>query len=314
MHLSVIVPILGSAAKLNRFLNGVLHQRLDRSVFDVIVIDDGSTQGLADVVRDCERRFDNGQITYIRNDVNQGRAKARNRGIAVATGDVLLFVDVDNVPDPDAFGVIVDHFAGCECRAVRGNVRCKIDDVDSSAYIHFFDQRYLGARGVVTGPLSYRYFASDALAISREALDRVGMFDEQFHAYGCEDEELGCRVKANGIPFYFVTDARFEDMDRPTLGREADRMREYSCYSLPLLLVKHPAYAAECLFPHLEAARGIGGTLRRWVLISLLNWAVANRVMRVLDFLDSRVPRIPAHLFYYVIASAYVAGYRNRRP
>lgn len=313
MKISVVVPVLSTNEKLINFLEGVIQQKLERSKFDLIVVDDGSSPSLEYAFRNFVKRFHDGQATFIRHEENQGRAKARNSGIMKATGDVLLFVDVDNVPAPDAFGAILEQFAGGELKAVRGSVRCTIDNVSKSAYTRFFDSRYLGARGVPSGPLSYRYFASDAVAISRFVLDKVGYFDEKFRAYGCEDEELGCRVKAKGIPFYFATNATFQDYDNPTLLREAKRMFDYSCYSLPILLNKHPDYAAQCLFPQLESANGLVARLKRQVLLLLLNRTLANGMMGALCFFDSKVRKIPSTFFYYVIASYYVDGYKNRR-
>lgn len=313
MRLSVIVPVLGAAEKLTIFLGGVLLQSLERSKFDLIVVDDGSLPGLNAVFDKFKECFDGAQTTFIRHEENQGRAKARNSGISKAVGDVLLFVDVDNVPTVDAFEKILEQFADGELKAVRGSVRCNIDNVSKSAYTRFFDSRYLGARKIPSGPLSYRYFASDAIAISRLALEKVGYFDEQFRAYGCEDEELGCRVKAHGIPFYFASDAVFLDYDNPTLRREAKRMFDYSCFSLPILLNIHPNYASQCLFPQLECANGLVARLKRQVLLLALNRTLAEALMCLLNFFDSKVTKIPPILFYYVIASFYVAGYKNRR-
>lgn len=313
MHLSVIVPILGTAEKLKLFLDGVLLQRLDRSKFELIVVDDGSCPSLYPVFNIFMDIFDGGHAVFIRHETNQGRAKARNSGIFKASGDVLLFVDVDNVPHPDAFSSILEQFSDGGLKAVRGSVRCKPDAVSKSAYTRFFDNRYLGARGFPSGPLPYRYFASDALAISRLALEQVGYFDEQFRAYGCEDEELGCRVKAKGISFYFASDATFEDSDKPTLRREAKRMFDYACYSLPILLNKHPDYATQCLFPQLECAKGIMARLKRLLLLLALNKTLAEGMMSLLDFLDDKAKKIPSTFYYFVIASFYVAGYKNRR-
>lgn len=313
MRLSVIVPVLGTSEKLNIFLKAVLLQHVERSKFDLIVIDDGSSPSLEQAFNDFRFSFGNGQAIYIRHEENQGRAKARNSGILKAVGDVLLFLDVDNVPTPDAFGAILDQFADSEIKAVRGSVRCNIATVSKSAYARFFDSRYLGARGVPSGPVSYRYFASDALAISRRALERVGCFDEQFRAYGCEDEELGCRFKLHGIPFYFTRNATFEDLDKPTLRREAIRMFDYSCYSLPILLKKHPDYAAQCLFPQLEWANGLVARFKRQVLLLGLNRMLAEKLIGTLDFFDSKVLKIPSTLFYYVIASYYADGYKKRQ-
>ncbi|OIQ73284.1 undecaprenyl-phosphate 4-deoxy-4-formamido-L-arabinose transferase [mine drainage metagenome] len=312
MYLSVIVPILGTAEKLNKFFSGVLSQKLARSKFDLIVVDDGSTQSLEQTVNEFRLCFEAGQVIFIRHEKNQGRAKARNSGIEKAVGDVLLFVDVDNVPTPDAFGAILDWFSDDELKVVRGSVRCKTDTVTKSAYARFFDSRYLGARGLPSGPLPYRYFASDALAISRLALEKTGYFDEQFRVYGCEDEELGCRIKSLGIPFYFVSNSTFVDFDSPTLRREANRMFEYSCFSLPILLNKHPSYATQCIFPQLEYGKGLIARLKRRIFLLVLNRRIADGFIYLLNYFDSKAKKIPAMFYYYVIASFYVDGYKNR--
>jgi len=312
MFLSVIVPVLGTAEKLDMFFNGVLLQSLERSKFCLIVVDDGSSPGLATVFNEFIGRFVNGQAIFIRHEENQGRAKARNSGISKADGDVVLFVDVDNVPSPDAFANILEQFSDGKLKVVRGNVRCKIENVIKSAYTRFYDSRYLGARGVPSGPILYRYFATDALAVSRAALEQVGCFDEQFRVYGCEDEELGCRVQAHGIPFYFARNAEFEDNDTQMLRRAAKRMFDYSCYSLPILLNKHPGYAVHCLFPQLEYVNGFVFRLKRILFLSVLNRTLAEQLIHLLDFLDSKTERIPALLYYYVMASFYVHGYKSR--
>jgi glycosyltransferase involved in cell wall biosynthesis len=289
-------------------------QQLDPSDFEVIVVDDASYPTLAPVIHDYEQRAPKLRIVYVRNAENRGRAKSRNVGISKARGEILLFVDVDNVPAPSAFSAILGRFGDGAWRAVRGNVRCHAAAAASSAYVRFFDSRYLGARGVASGPLRPRYFASDALAINRDALAHIGTFDEDFRGYGCEDEELGCRVNSAGIPLCFAREAEFEDTNRPTLDREAKRMFDYARHAMPILLRKHPEYAAQCIFPALEAPAGRFGRLKRMLLMLALRQGIAASLMRALNGCDSASARMPAVFFFYVTASAYVAGYKGRKP
>ena len=91
---SVIIPTYNRAACLKLALASVLNQTYQN--FEIIVVDDASTDGTADVVRG----FADARITYVRHDVNRGKvgagAAARNSGIARAQGTYIAFLDDDD--------------------------------------------------------------------------------------------------------------------------------------------------------------------------------------------------------------------------
>ncbi|MDQ7028787.1 MAG: glycosyltransferase family 2 protein [Ardenticatenia bacterium] len=80
MHISVVVPTHNRKDLLRRCLEAVVSQ--DYPNYDVIVVDDGSTDGTGEMV---QREFP--QVRYIRQEPNRGPAAARNRGIEVARGE-----------------------------------------------------------------------------------------------------------------------------------------------------------------------------------------------------------------------------------
>lgn len=92
MRVSAIIPARNAATTLGRTLEALADQDLDES-YEVIVVDNGSTDGTADL---AERS--SGRITVIRQD-NEGPAAGRNRGVAAAGGRALAFTDADCVPD-----------------------------------------------------------------------------------------------------------------------------------------------------------------------------------------------------------------------
>ena len=89
MKVSVIIPVHDRAHLVERAIGSVLAQTCP--AHEVIVVDDGSTDGLAEVIA---ARFD-GLVHFVR-QANGGAGSARNRGIDIATGDWIAFLDSDD--------------------------------------------------------------------------------------------------------------------------------------------------------------------------------------------------------------------------
>lgn len=98
--LSVIVPVYNRAALVRRALTSCLAQ--DDADFEVVVVDDGSTDGSAEVVEG----IGDPRIRLIRHPANRGRCPARNTGMAAARGSWFVFLDSDDELLPGALGSI----------------------------------------------------------------------------------------------------------------------------------------------------------------------------------------------------------------
>jgi glycosyltransferase involved in cell wall biosynthesis len=92
--ISVIIPVWNRADTIASAIDSVMAQRSEEAAWSlqVIVVDDGSTDDLARVLQPYGDR-----ITCIRHSTNRGAAAARNSGIAAASGDLLAFLDSDDV-------------------------------------------------------------------------------------------------------------------------------------------------------------------------------------------------------------------------
>src|SRR5262249_36050698 len=88
--------------RLARVLQAITDQSLEHDKFQVVVVDDGSTDGTAAWLH--QQRFDFGLC--ILEQKNQGPAAARNAGVARGEGEVVLFLDDDVVPGPN---LIAEH-------------------------------------------------------------------------------------------------------------------------------------------------------------------------------------------------------------
>jgi len=112
---SVLVPAYNEAATIGISLRSVLAS--DYPDFEVIVIDDGSTDGTEDEVRPF---LSDARVRYLRKE-NGGKASALNAGLAAARGEIVLFTDADSVFETDTIRQGVAYFVDPTVGAVSGN-------------------------------------------------------------------------------------------------------------------------------------------------------------------------------------------------
>ena len=103
MVLSIIIPYFNSNAWIGKMLDSLLDQDLEPSDYEIIVVDDGSTEEPV-VLKDYAERYP--QIHYHRRD-NAGVSAARNYGLSLALGDWLYICDSDDYLQPGVLGGII---------------------------------------------------------------------------------------------------------------------------------------------------------------------------------------------------------------
>lgn len=123
MHFSVIVPSYNVARYVDECVRSAARQEFDGD-HEVIVVDDGSTDGTADAVRRLAAELPNVRAFFQANDGAPG--KARNRGIAEAKGEYLVFLDSDDVLPPGALARLRAAAHGAPC--VIAGARAVIDE------------------------------------------------------------------------------------------------------------------------------------------------------------------------------------------
>ena len=104
--LSIIVPVYNVKPYLDRCVNSLLRQDLDKEEYEIILVDDGSTDGgreFCDMIAARERNV------KVFHQTNQGLSCARNTGMRMASGKYLQFVDSDDYLTENALGRLVRH-------------------------------------------------------------------------------------------------------------------------------------------------------------------------------------------------------------
>jgi len=104
MRFSVIVPVYNAETTLERCVESILASGGDR--VEVVLVEDSSGDRSWDICRKLAGQYAN--VTALRNEVNQGVSRTRNRGLEAATGEYILFVDSDDWVAPEYAGAFED--------------------------------------------------------------------------------------------------------------------------------------------------------------------------------------------------------------
>lgn len=234
--LSVVIATYNRGAILEKCLRSLIAQTLEASRFEIVVLDDGSTDDTPALVAKL-RAESPAQWQYVWQE-NRGRSHARNAGIALARGEIVVFIDSDVVVTPT---FLATHLALHEANAGK-----KVFVQGLSVNTDNFEDPV--ATPINASHFSAAFFATNNVSVPKAFLVEVGGFDEAFTEYGWEDLELGLRLKAVGVGIVRSREAvgyhwhpAFSLADIPGMKRieeERGRMAAYFYRKYPTLDVK----------------------------------------------------------------------------
>lgn len=187
LKLSVIVPAYNGALTLPICLDALLRARQHINESEIFVVDDASTDDTASIAS----RYD---VHLLRARHNSGPAAVRNLGAAQATGSILVFVDADVEIAQDALKRIAEHFQNASGAALIGSY----DDSPKETNLISRYRNLLHHFVHQNAPDYATHFWTGLGAIRKTVFESQGGFDEQRYGRGCEDIELGYRLRADG--------------------------------------------------------------------------------------------------------------------
>lgn len=203
IDLSVVIPTFNRRQMLRRCLDGLSRQSYPADRFEVIVVDDGSTDGTAEMANRCAGRLSLKVVPQ----PNRGAASARNRGIDCAAGEYILFVDDDIVLEPDCLARHVS--AQQERGGIVGIGRLTLrlahgGDGFSRWFGRWWNAHY--QRLEQSGTATWIDCFSGNLSAPRVELLQIGGFTTELHRG--EDVELGYRLSRRGLSIVYLPQAR----------------------------------------------------------------------------------------------------------
>ena len=215
MKISVVIPTHNRAEILKTTLQKILAQ--EGVGFEVIVVDDGSTDATPEVMKGFGNSLETQNIAslrYIQQPASH-QGVARNRGVEAATGELVVFIGDDIFVEPGFLRAHHDlHTAHAEESVVvlghsTWDPVLPINDymkfLESSGWQFGYD--FL-TPGFVENPEPYKFFYTSNISLKKSFFNKE-KFDEQFKVYGWEDVELGYRLwKNHRMKFFYAPDAK----------------------------------------------------------------------------------------------------------
>lgn len=181
--ISVIIPTYNCEKYIGEAIDSVLHQTcLD---YEVIVIDDGSTDATRSII---ESRYQTVRYFYVE---NKGVASARNYGIAKAKGNLIAFLDADDIWLPEKLEKQKELFD-------RNQALGMVFTENSFFYEHGIIANKLNKReslmrgDIVRNIFLHSYVVTSTVMVRRSIFDVVGLFDEELLV--AEDDNMWMRI------------------------------------------------------------------------------------------------------------------------
>jgi GT2 family glycosyltransferase len=223
MRATIVIPTFNRLDQLQTVVAAVQRQvRPPDTDLELVVVDDGSSDGTSDWLRSLVGNF---EIKVIQQQ-NSGPARARNRGVESTSGDVILFLGDDTEPQPGWLGAHLEEhrlFGNQGPLAVLGYT--SFSSEFDSPFLRFVNE-YGAQFGylLIEDPraVPFNFFYTSNISVPRRELVRLGGFREDFPAAAWEDIEFAYRAVGQGLKIRYQPRAR-------TIHRHCIRPRTFCC-------------------------------------------------------------------------------------
>jgi len=233
--LSIVINTFNRKELLLEEIYALLNQTIDKDLYDIIVVDDGSTDGTEKFL--SEKGVMN-KIRYFRQR-NLGRASAKNLGLKNVLTPFIVFLGDDMLPSNKLLEIHLKYqksfkniavLGMCEWKPEKGSESFKKIS-NPSPYDYIEDKDDAG----------FLFFHTGNISVETNLVKDVGGFDENFRFFGWEDIELGYRLeKGKNIKVMFVPEA-YALHRHPEIDLDSLLKREYeSGISVRYFCEKYP--------------------------------------------------------------------------
>lgn len=235
VSLSIVISVYNQKETLRKILSGLAGQIKNPKDFEVVITDDGSTDGTAEFVK--KTRFPI-FMKYLQAEKNAGRAQNRNRGFAKTVGRHVFFLDGDMVPGPDLVKTHMAMWKKYPNDVILGSIKNPPEYKPDRLHKYLYSRGFLNQSKET--PIPGRYLTGSNFSVNREAFEKLSGFDESFEGWGGEDTDLGLRLEKQGITIRYAPGAISYHYHIKTLN---DRINEFEIYGRTgyrQLIEKHP--------------------------------------------------------------------------
>lgn len=228
INYTVIVPAYNASDTIQGCIEALLRQSVDRESYEIIAVNDGSTDCTADIIK----RF---PVKHIHQQ-NRGPAAARNHGAKEALGDIILFTDADCVPSDNWIEEMVKPFREQDVVAVKGAYKTSQKSLTARFAQMEFEERFELLKRAASIDMVDTYSA----AFRKDIFLKAGGFDESFPTANNEDTDLSYRLSVIGHRMVFNPEAIVFHLNHPHSIRSYARLKFWRGYWRMVVYKRYP--------------------------------------------------------------------------
>lgn len=230
--ISIIIPTFNGARRIRPCLESLRQQMEGRRV-EILVVDDGSRDNTAEVVKSYSG-------IRLLSQENAGPAAARNHGAREACGDLIFFTDDDCEPDPGWLNAMLAPFSDPEVIGVKGTYRTR----QKSLVARFVQAEYEDRYRLMARYRDIDFIDTYSAAFRRSHFLEMGGYDTDFPVACAEDIELSYRMSARGWKMRFAPRAIVYHQHPDSLVRYLKKKFKFAFWRV-LAIRKNPRKAVK---------------------------------------------------------------------
>ena len=259
---TIITVVYNNDRSICEAIDSVLTQSYDN--IEYIIVDGGSTDGTLDLIRQHEDRID-----YWISEPDNGLYDAMNKGIALATGEVIGILNSDDLYYPDTVAQIVQKYRQIDYPCVIYGSMCKFADGEDAKSIHrgdLSDRAFDTASIIINHPTCF---------VSRSLYEDFGGFKPEYEVGA--DRELMMRFHRQGVKFINLEGAIAQfRLGGTTSDRNLSRIFKREVVQEYKLL---SAYDTERIIIAKVLSKKIIRSLRKWLIYQILGEKLTNKII-----------------------------------
>jgi lipopolysaccharide/colanic/teichoic acid biosynthesis glycosyltransferase/glycosyltransferase involved in cell wall biosynthesis len=211
LRCTVVVPVYNGEATIRRCLDALERQTLPPTDFELIVVNDGSTDGTHSIVTDWLQQRNLSHWQLVRQD-NAGPGVARNHGAELASTPQILFTDADCAPEPHWAAALLQAFSDPDVVGAKGTYLTE----QTGLIPRFVQAEYEDRYDRMAGQDQIDFIDTYSASYRRQIFCENGGFDPMLR-YN-EDQELSFRLAAKGYRLVFVPEGQVKHIHDETLA------------------------------------------------------------------------------------------------
>lgn len=227
---TVIMPVFNAIGTVEDALRSVLAQDFPASQMQIVVGDNGSTDGTPALIAD---KFPAVQVAVTG---DRGCGFARNAALSLAQGELICCTDADCVADPGWVSALVRAWE--HSPATVGCLGGRIDPYRTRTHAERWRHIWIAPGFDDSSPAGLHYAATPNAAFPRTTFDQIGLFDGTL---GFPDADMGLRLRQAGLTTRYVPDAVVRHRNAVTMGELYRHRLKYGTFQSRLAR-KHPQH------------------------------------------------------------------------